>query len=196
MYFVSLTFNAGGPLQLDLFCWCFVSSALRENWFSHVLFNKSLIKCENWKWPEPQVLLLHHCHGYGVALFQNFAISLTWLSWHSHPTISKFNQLFTMESFWIVNPSFYFFIIFLEINRNYIMLIMITIASNITVLVSQNIIFFAFFMPMSHGVNKKTPPSAFPHLPLSYQIFTRFICCFTRNNWSGYLRKTMHFQRK
>ena len=49
-----------------------------------------------------------------------------------------------MESFWIVNPSFYFFIIFLEINRNYIMLIMITIASNITVLVSQNIIFFAY----------------------------------------------------
>ena len=46
------------------------------------------------------------------------------------------------------------------------MSIVITIVSNIIVLVSQNIVFFRFFMPMSYGVNKKTPPSASPHLPL------------------------------
>ena len=36
-----------------------------------------------------------------------------------------------------------------------IMSIIITIVSNITVLVSHNIISFGFFMPISHGVNKK-----------------------------------------
>ena len=41
------------------------------------------------------------------------------------------------------------------------MSITITIVSNITVLVSHNIIFYGFFMPMSHGVNKKTPSSVF-----------------------------------
>ena len=39
----------------------------------------------------------------------------------------------------------------------------LTIASNITVLASQNIIFFGFFMLMSHDLNKKkTLPSASP----------------------------------
>ena len=44
------------------------------------------------------------------------------------------------------------------------MSIVITIVSNIAVLVSHNIIFVEFFMPMSHGVNKKTPSSASSHL--------------------------------
>ena len=57
----------------------------------------------------------------------------------------------------------------------------ITIVSNITVLVPQYIIFFAFVMLMSHGMKKKTPPSASPYLYLPYQVFTRFVCCFTRN---------------
>ena len=52
------------------------------------------------------------------------------------------------------------------------MSIIITIVSNITVLVSQNIIFFGYFMPMSHSVNKKTPPSASPNLPLSPTRFS------------------------
>ena len=52
-----------------------------------------------------------------------------------------------------------------------IMSIIITIVSNITVLVSQNI-FFGYFMPMSHSVNKKTPPSASPNLPLSPSRFS------------------------
>ena len=46
------------------------------------------------------------------------------------------------------------------------MSIITTIFSNITVLVSHNIIFFRFFMAMSHhGVNKKTPSSVSSHLP-------------------------------
>ena len=53
-----------------------------------------------------------------------------------------------MEFFQIDDPSFYFFLLFfLEIGRNYIMSIMsviIIIVSNITVLVSQNIVFFGF----------------------------------------------------
>ena len=57
------------------------------------------------------------------------------------------------------------------------MSIILTIVSNIIVLVSQNIIFFGFFMPISHGANKKTRPSASPHLPLPFQVFTRFVCC-------------------
>ena len=60
------------------------------------------------------------------------------------------------------------------------MSIIITTVSNIIVLVSHNIIFFLFFMPMSHGIYM-TPPSASPHLPVPYQGFTRFVCCFTRN---------------
>ena len=39
------------------------------------------------------------------------------------------------------------------------------------------------FTPMSHGVNKKAPTIASPH-PSPYQVFTRFVCCFTRNNLS------------
>ena len=65
------------------------------------------------------------------------------------------------------------------------MLIIITNVSNITVLVSQNIIFFGFFMPMSHGVNKKTPPSASPTTLSPSRFYkkylTKFFCCFTRN---------------
>ena len=33
-----------------------------------------------------------------------------------------------------------------------------------TVLVSHNVICFGYFMPMSHGVNNKSPTTAFPHL--------------------------------
>ena len=47
---------------------------------------------------------------------------------------------------------------FLEIGRNYVSIIITTI-SNITVLVSQNVICFEYFMPTSHGVNKKAPPA-------------------------------------
>ena len=64
------------------------------------------------------------------------------------------------------------------------MSIIITIVSNITVLVSH-IIFFGFFMPTSHGVNKKTPSSAYPTSISPYQVFIRFVC-FTRNTLSTF----------
>ena len=41
----------------------------------------------------------------------------------------------------------------------------------ITVLVSHNVIFFEYFMPMSHGINKKAPTMT---------------CCFTSNNLSTF----------
>ena len=54
------------------------------------------------------------------------------------------------------------------------MSIIITIVSNITVLVSHNIIFFGFFMPLSHGVNKKTPSSVSPHLPGLFVVYKKY----------------------
>ena len=80
-----------------------------------------------------------------------------------------------------------------------IMSFIITIVSNITVLVPQYIIFFGFFMLMSHGMNKKTPPSASPYLYLPYQVCLLFYKKCLINLlllWSGYLWKIMHFQRK
>ena len=52
------------------------------------------------------------------------------------------------------------------------MSIIITIVSNITVLVPQNIIFFGFFMPMRHGVNKRLLHAQVPPLPSPFP--TRF----------------------
>ena len=61
-----------------------------------------------------------------------------------------------------------------KICRNYVSII-ITIVGNITVLVSHNVIFFAFSMPMGHGVNKKTPssvsPSSIPSTRFSLGLF-------------------------
>ena len=70
--------------------------------------------------------LLHGYHGILIPQFQNLTNFSPW------------------NLFGLLIPPFIFLLFFLEINRNYIMLIMITIASNITVLVSQNIIFFAY----------------------------------------------------
>ena len=59
----------------------------------------------------------------------------------------QFEMLPTFMEFFllVIPPNFYF----LEISRNYASII-ITIVSNITVLVSCNAIFFGYFMPMSH----------------------------------------------
>ena len=51
------------------------------------------------------------------------------------------------------------------------MSIIITTSSNNTVLVSQNVICFDNFMPMSHDVNKKAPTIVFP-LPLPLARFS------------------------
>ena len=65
------------------------------------------------------------------------------------------------------------------------MSIVITIITNITVLVSHNIIYFRYFMLTSHGVNKKAPPVVSPTL-FPYQVFTRFAFYFTRNTLSTF----------
>ena len=78
----------------------------------------------------------------------------------------KILPTFHQESFsdWKLNFFLFLSFFFLEILRNY-MSIIITIVSNIILSVSHNIIFLKFFMPMTHGVNKKTPLSAFSYLP-------------------------------
>ena len=67
--------------------------------------------------------------------------------------------------------------------RNYIMSIKsIIITIVVSVLLDYCVsIFFGFFMPVSRGVNNKTPPSTYPHLPLPYQAFIRIVCCLTKN---------------
>ena len=52
-------------------------------------------------------------------------------------------------------------ILLLEKGRNYVSII-IAIVSNITVLLSHNIICSGCFMRMSHGINKKASPIASP----------------------------------
>ena len=61
--------------------------------------------------------------------------------------------------------------------------VIITIISNITVSVSHNVICFEYFMPISHGVNKKAPRIVSLNPPTN-QVFTRLVCCFIRNTLS------------
>ena len=68
---------------------------------------------------------------------------------------------------------------FLEKGTKYVSII-ITIIGNITALVSDSVIFFGYFMSMSHGVIKKSPPSA-SSTSSPYQVFPKFVCCFTIN---------------
>ena len=56
-------------------------------------------------------------------------------------------------------------IIIIEIGRNYASII-ITVVSNITVLVPHNAIFFGYFMTLNYGVNKKTPQIVSPQFNL------------------------------
>ena len=65
------------------------------------------------------------------------------------------------------------------------MSIIITITSNITVLVLYNVIGFGYFIPMSHVDNKKAPRIV-SNTRSPYQAFTRFVCCFTRNALSTF----------
>ena len=65
------------------------------------------------------------------------------------------------------------------------MSVVVTIISNITVLVSPNVICYGYLMPMSHGVNKKAPPVV-STIPPPCHVFTRFLCCFTRNTLSTF----------
>ena len=117
-----------------------------------------------------------------VIKIHNFKILPFLLKWLSHPTTSKYCYPCclshpTVSKFY--QPSF------LEIGRNYKSNI-IVIVNNITVLMSHNVIFHGSFMPMSHGVNKKTCPSTSSHISSPYQVFIRFVCSFTRNTLSTF----------
>ena len=55
--------------------------------------------------------------------------------------------------------------------------ILITVISNITVFVQHTVICFEYFMPMSHGVNKKAPPiirSNASLIPGFHQVYLLF----------------------
>ena len=96
--------------------------------------------------------------------------------------LQNVNSLHGISLDWYLIPFTFFtylFIYFLEKGRNYVSFI-ITIVSNITLLLSHTVIFFRYFISLSHGVNKKAPPSA-PLLPSLYHVFTRYVYCFTVN---------------
>ena len=84
----------------------------------------------------------------------------------SHLTISKFYQHATWNFFGLV-ILLNFFGKQLEAMSN-----IITIISKITELVSHNIVSHSY-IPISHGVNKKSPPIVSPG-PLPYQVLIRF----------------------
>ena len=82
------------------------------------------------------------------------------------------------------------------------MSIIITITSNITVLVSHSVICFGYFMPMSHGVNKKAPPIVSPH-PSPLPGFVQVCLLFYNKNflnllslWLDYCKKQCIFKLK
>ena len=90
----------------------------------------------------------------------------------SHPTISEFYQPANWILFWLVIPLNFF------VGHTQVKTIIITII-NITVLVSDSVICLGYFMHMSHGINKKAPPTVSPnhHPPTSpgfYQVCLLF----------------------
>ena len=81
----------------------------------------------------------------------------------------------------------------MEIGRNYISII-ITIISNITVLVSRSVLCFGYFIPMNHGFNKKAchpPPLSLTRFVVLPELLYRPIFPLIR-----LLQKIMHFQSK
>ena len=106
-------------------------------------------------------IMLFLLHGYHTLQLKNIAVPAIDFSPHNFKILPTCH----MEFFWVINPNQFF----LETGRNYVSII-ITIISNITVLVSNSVFCFGCFMPMSHGVNKKAPPIVSPP-PL---LFTRF----------------------
>ena len=109
-------------------------------------------------------------HSYWIPQFHNFChfsykVITLYNSLKKFHVISKFYQPTNWNFFGLVIS----LNLFLEIGRNYVSII-ITIISNITV---------------CHGVNKKTLPIVSP-TPFPYQVFTRLVCCFTRNTLSTF----------
>ena len=74
----------------------------------------------------------------------------------SHPTISEFYQPVNWILFWFVIPLNCF------VGHTQVKTIIIAIIK-ITVLVSDSTICLGYFMHMSHGINKKAPPTVSPN---------------------------------
>ena len=86
-----------------------------------------------------------------------------------------------MNYFWIRNPTYFLsFFFFFEIGKNN-MSIVIAIVSNITVLVSHNVIFFGGYMPMSHDVNKNTAPSTSLKISPLPRLNQVFLWCYKKH---------------
>ena len=109
-----------------------------------------------------------------------------------------------MEYFWVSSLNLSSQLVISVSNPN--VSIITTNVSNIAVLLSHNVTCFAYFMTMSHGINKKAPTIVShqppPPAPPLYQVLIRFVCCFTRNIlWTQFgsakiIAKIMHFQSK
>ena len=87
-----------------------------------------------------------------------------------------------MEYFWISSPNVSSQLVISVSNPN--VSIITTNVSNIAVLLSHNITCFSYFMPMSHGINEKSPTivSHQPHSPPPFdQGLIGFVCCFIGN---------------
>ena len=129
---------------------------LIKAWLSVVLHSYSTPEFQNFVW-------------YMVITLYKLKISMRLLLLF-HSKISKLYQP--------TNWNFFELVIqlnsFLEIGKNHVSII-ITIISNITLLVLHNVICFA----MSHGVNKKAPPIATPH-PSSLADFYQVCLLFYR----------------
>ena len=115
-------------------------------------------------------------HDYHTPQLKNIAIPAIAFS----PRNFKSLSICHMEFFGVSNLTY----IFLEIGRNCVPIV-ITVISNVTVLVSHSVIYFGYFIPMGHGVNKKVALIVSTTSP-PYQVFTWFVYCFTRNTLSTF----------
>ena len=115
-------------------------------------------------------------HGYHAPQLKNIAIPAVAFSPYNF-TILPTCQL---NFFCVSNPIWFC----LEKGRNYVSTITI-ITSNITLLMSHNVIWFRCFMPVSHGVNKKAPLP----LPLTRFSLGLFITFINLLVWSDCFKK-------
>ena len=111
-------------------------------------------------------------HGYHNTQFQDCAVYMVIL-------LNNFNYCYP-PSAWNIFELVIPINLLREKSRNYVSII-VNIVSNITVLMSQNVILFGYFMPIGHGVNKEVPLSVSPSL-LASSGFHQF-CLYLTNKY-------------
>ena len=138
-------------------------------WLSNPTVSKFVIP-STWLWQHTTSKYCYPCYGFLSFQFENFTNPLHGIFGIElviSVIIIIINNIIVINIIIII-------IIIIAISRNYVSII-ITIVSNITVLVPHNAIFFGYFMTLNYGVNKKTPQIVSPpHLLLHYQVFTKF----------------------